>query len=87
MASKKKYRLLTSDWLRNRDLPARDATADLKISELVLAFWKHAKKYYRQPDGSPWNVLQIDAQDATVGAEGTERCAEVTGVERPHPDS
>jgi len=51
-ASKKKYRQLTSEWLSNKDLPPRDTGADLTISELVLAFWKHAKKYYRKPDGS-----------------------------------
>ena len=52
-ASRNKYRQLTSDRLRNKDLPtARDTGSDLTISELVLAFWKHTKKYYRKPDGT-----------------------------------
>jgi integrase len=50
-ASIAEYRRLTAEWLANAGLPV-NARNDLTVSELVLAFWKHAQAYYRRADGS-----------------------------------
>jgi integrase len=30
-----------------------NATVDLAINELIVAYWKHAESHYRRPDGTP----------------------------------
>jgi integrase len=50
-ASKAEYDRLLSEWLAaGRSILA--AASDLTVAELIAAFWKHAKSYYRLPDGS-----------------------------------
>src|SRR5688572_25985579 len=48
-ASKAEYRRLTAEWQAMKGLPVQ-ASADFTVSELVLAFWKHAQAYYRRAD-------------------------------------
>src|SRR5262249_18489026 len=33
------------------------APADVTVSEVVLAFWRHAEQHYRRPDGTPTGEL------------------------------
>src|SRR6478672_255243 len=51
--SKQKYQRLISQWLANGgSLPAKqfDKTT---ITELLAAFWRHAKSFYIDADGKP----------------------------------
>lgn len=49
-ASRAEYRRLLTEWMANGGtLPT--ATHDLTVAELAAAFLKHAKDYYRSPDG------------------------------------
>ena len=42
---------MIAEWLVNgRQLRGGD---DTTIAEVVTAYWKHVKVYYRHPDGSP----------------------------------
>src|SRR5688572_24926556 len=53
-SSKAMYRRLTSEWLAGHGMPnPKSAGVDLTIAELVLAFWRWAKTYYRGPEGRP----------------------------------
>jgi integrase len=57
--SKAKYHRILAEWnTRGRALsiPA-DPRAETTVNELILAFWPHAEKHYRRPDGSPSNEL------------------------------
>jgi integrase len=56
--SKAEYQRVISEWLAgNRMAPDTDSS-DLSVSELVLMFWRHAKGYYRGPDGKPTTELR-----------------------------
>ena len=48
--SKELYRRLVREWLENRDKPKQESAPDaepLSMAELILAYWKHARAYYR----------------------------------------
>lgn len=50
VASRQKYNRLITEWLTNdRRLPEPDAP--VKVAEVLAAFLRHAKGYYRRPDG------------------------------------
>ena len=50
--SRAEYDRLIAEWLANgRSIAAR--SRELTVSEVILAFLRHAKKYYAQPDGTP----------------------------------
>lgn len=62
------YERVVAQWLANgRRLPQREAHSgeaataiaanDLRVSELILAFFDHAKTHYRHPDGTPTGEL------------------------------
>lgn len=54
--SHQEYRRVLAEWNASgrRLLPrAKDAAADLTVSELILAYWQHVETYYRHPDGRP----------------------------------
>jgi integrase len=61
------YERVIGEWLLQRRPPApRDGKpwltvnsghADLRVSELILAFWDHAQKHYRHADGRPTREL------------------------------
>jgi integrase len=59
--SRLEYARVISEWeAAGRRLPPRGAEGsapDLTISELILAFWRHAEKHYRHPDGTPTSEL------------------------------
>src|SRR5688572_410222 len=59
--SKQEYRRLTAEWLATQGLPPPTITtrSDLTVSELILAFWRHAQAYYRKPDGTPTSELAV----------------------------
>lgn len=53
--SKQEYDRLIAEWFANgRQMPSRGgAAAGLSVNEVSLAYWRHAKAYYRHPDGTP----------------------------------
>ena len=54
-ASRAEYDWLIGEWLaRGRCMPNGDP--GVSVAELVLAFWRHAKTYYRR-DGRPTGSL------------------------------
>src|SRR5262245_71320 len=61
-ASREKYRRVLAEWLAAR-APQPGSTAHpvgtrgLSIAELLLAFWHHAERHYRTPDGGPAREL------------------------------
>src|SRR5262249_32801420 len=63
--SRSEYERVIAEWLaRGRTVPhpipsspPAEATDDLRVSELILAFFDHAKKHYRHPDGKPTGEL------------------------------
>jgi integrase len=58
-ASRQEYRRLTAEWLASNQITASPTagTPHLTVAELVLAFWRHATTYYRQPTGEPTGEL------------------------------
>ncbi len=59
-ASMAEYDRLIAEWLANgRRLPVmEDGTpVDTSVNEILLAFWRHAEKHYRYPDGSSTREL------------------------------
>lgn len=53
-ASKKEYRRVLTEWeAQERRLASSPEASDLRISELILAYWRHAERYYRDPSGRP----------------------------------
>jgi hypothetical protein len=56
-ASKAEYRRLTAEWLAAKDLPHSPAGGGLTVSELILAFWRHAQTYYRKPHGTGTSTI------------------------------
>ena len=48
--SKAEYRRLTAEWMASKGVPPSVTGADLTVSELILAYWRHAKTYYRRLD-------------------------------------
>lgn len=56
-ASKLEYDRVVGEWQQNgRQLP-REKT-DVTVKEVTAAFWQHAEKYYRRPDGRPSKELK-----------------------------
>lgn len=56
-ASRAEYDRVTAEWIANgRRLPAA-AASDLTVSSLIVKFWAHAERYYRNPDGTPGREL------------------------------
>jgi integrase len=62
--SRAEYSRVVAEWLANDQSlpapapgrpasPAGGAAPPLTVNELILAFWQHAEKYYRHPDGAP----------------------------------
>ena len=51
--SRVEYDRLVAEWLANcRNRPTTETpTVDLTVVELAAAYWRHAKEYYRLPDG------------------------------------
>jgi integrase len=58
--SKAEYQRVLLEWEANgRRLPARQATADLTVAELIERFWRWSEGYYRRADGTP--TSEVDA--------------------------
>src|SRR5262245_2005104 len=53
------YDRLLAEWVAGgrRSLVRAEGRPRLTVSELILAFWKHAELHYRHPDGTPTNEL------------------------------
>ena len=58
-ASKAEYRRVSAEWLAAKGVPPPSAGADLTVSELILAFWRHAQDYYRKPDGTVTSEVAV----------------------------
>jgi integrase len=57
-ASKAEYDRLVGEWLAaGRQLSGKDG--DLTVSELILAYMRHADKHYRKPDGKPTRQTEL----------------------------
>ena len=55
-ASRTEYDRVIAEWLANgRRLPSG---GNLKVADLILAYWKHVKAYYRTPDGRKSGKVQ-----------------------------
>jgi hypothetical protein len=52
-ASKREYDRLTSQWLSAGRVLVQTPSDLLTITELLAAFWRHAKSYYVDQDGPP----------------------------------
>jgi integrase len=50
--SKAEYRRVIGEWLASGRVPQRANHAALKVNEVILAYWRHAKDHYRK-DGEP----------------------------------
>jgi integrase len=52
-----RYERVIGEWLVSRQAPQRTheskASADVTVSEVVLAFWQYAEQHYRDTDGQP----------------------------------
>src|SRR5947207_3195119 len=56
--SRLEYGRVIAEWEANgRRLTAAAVGSDLTVSELILAFWRHAEQHYRHPDGTPTSEL------------------------------
>ena len=61
--SHERYRRLVAEWLasgsptRTEDDP-KQTSSQLTIYDVILAFWRHAEKHYRRPDGKPTQELE-----------------------------
>ena len=76
-ASKIEYDRIIADYLAaGRRLPV--ASHDPTVSEIVLAFWKHAKDYYRKPVLNPDGSQKTDPSGKPV----TEPTTEVRNLKR-----
>ncbi len=53
------YDRLIAEWLANgRRLPsAAETNSPFTVSQLLLAFWRHAEQHYRRDDGTPTQEL------------------------------
>jgi integrase len=52
LAAEAEYRRVLVEWQAN-DRRRKQATGGASVAELLLAYWQHAQKYYRHPDGRP----------------------------------
>jgi integrase len=57
-ASRSEYHRLTAEWLANGRQLGGPHAARLTVNELILAFWRHAKAYYRK-DGRPTSEVEL----------------------------
>lgn len=51
------YRRMVAEWIANGNRRPGAEQTDLSISELILAFYRHAEGYYWKTDGSPTSEL------------------------------
>jgi hypothetical protein len=51
--SRVEYARTIAEWeVSGRCLPHDGARQDCTVNEMVLAFWQHAERHYRRPDGT-----------------------------------
>jgi len=58
--SRAEYDRLVGEWLANGRRSGGQnevAPTDLSVNEVLLAFWRHAERHYRKPDGTPSGEL------------------------------
>src|SRR4051794_17115991 len=52
------YNRLIQEWLANQQVPpAPGKTREPTVSEILLAFWRHAQGHYRTAEGTPTGEL------------------------------
>jgi integrase len=57
--SRREYDRLIAEWLlQGRQSPTQRSDSPLTVTELIAAFWTHAKTYYRRSDGKPTTALK-----------------------------
>jgi integrase len=52
-ASREKYDRLIAEWIAGGRQSIGHAAEPTPVSEVIAAYWEHADKYYRHPDGTP----------------------------------
>jgi integrase len=58
LESRREYVRVIDEWeASGRRLPASSTVADVSVSELILAYWRHVAKTYWLPNGSPSREL------------------------------
>ena len=58
--SHERYHRLIAEWLapgRHQPETQTGAPVDVSVNEILLAFWHHAERHYRKPDGTPSDEL------------------------------
>ncbi len=55
--TQERYHRLIAEWLAN-DRQLSVDPSDITIVELCARFWRHAKAYYRRPDGTPTSEIE-----------------------------
>jgi hypothetical protein len=57
--SRQAYDRVIAEWLANGRLlaPSPAGASELSVNEVILAYWHHAERYYRHPDGTPTSEL------------------------------
>lgn len=63
-ASRAEYSRLLAEWSAGCGTMAKSKTSDLTVVELIAAFMRHAKVYYRDPSGRPTN--EVNTYNAVV---------------------
>lgn len=56
--SRREYDRLIGEWLLQGRQSPDDRRVAVSVTELIAAFWTHAKTYYRRPDGTPTTELK-----------------------------
>src|SRR5687768_1460965 len=57
-ASRDEYDRIIGEWLANGRRLMPEAGSTVKVADLILAYWKHIKNYYRHADGVPTGEAQ-----------------------------
>lgn len=55
--SRERYARLIAEWEANGRARPVPRGCDAAIAQVIAAFWRHAKSYYRRPDGTPTSEL------------------------------
>ena len=53
------YDRVVAEWLAAGRGPSAISASAVTVTEVLAAFWSHAEKYYRYPDGTTANVRPV----------------------------
>lgn len=55
--SRQRYAQFVAEWGAAGGAPQIEPHADITIVEVMAAYWRHTKQYYRRADGTPTNEI------------------------------